>query len=470
MQPNGNKRSVLSRTGVALVTTGAIAAAGLMAVPAANATPFEDHVVINEVESNGDTRDWIELYNNSSSAITFTNAAVADNDNTHVVKFSGTIPAGGYFTVDTDNPATAGNFGLGNADSARLYAEGQTPSTASPLDSYSWTAHAATSYGRSPDGTGNFVTLTATSKNATNVYTSPGTNPNPDPWAGVVINEVESDGDTRDWVELFNHSGAPKNISGMIVSDDNNAQQVRVPNGTTLPRAGYYVIEVNNPATPGNFGLGGNDEVRLFAPGTVDIPQSVADGHMLDRVKWTTHAPTTYGLQRSVATDKGILRTTLAGSKGTANTFSTSTPPKLTSADVVINEVESNPQALPVPALAGDWVELANRTSQPLDVGGLVLSDSDDTHSGAIPAGTFIPANGYLAFRIDDDAPTGPTGNFGFGNVDSARLFNAGDNFVTDTPIDETSWTAHATNTWGRLPNATGTFQNTSAPTPNAAN
>lgn len=471
MQFIESKLGALSRTGVTLFTTGALAAAGLVAVPAANATPFTDHVVINEVESNGDSRDWIELYNKSGAPITFVNAAVADSDNTHVVTISGTIPAGGYYVVDTDDPTTSGNFGLGNADSARLYAEGVTPTTGSPVDSYSWTAHAATSYGRSPNGTGSFVTLNATSKGATNVFTSPGTNPDPAPWQKVVINEVESNGDTRDWVELYNTDDVDDvDISGMIVSDDNNGQQVEVPDNTVLPANGYVTIDVNDPATTGNFGLGGNDEVRLFAPGTVDISKAVADGWTIDRVKWSTHAPTTYGLQRSAPTDKGILRTTLASTKGTANTFSTTTPPVLTSAQVVINEVESNPQASPVPAVAGDWVELANKTNAPLDVGNLVLSDSDNTHTAAIPAGTFIPANGYLTFRLDDDAPTGPTGNFGLGNVDSARLFNQGADLATSTPIDQTSWTAHATTTWGRIADITGTFQNTSAPTPNAAN
>lgn len=463
MQSTENKRGVLSRAGVALATTGALVAAGLVAVPAANATPFEDHVVINEVESNGDSRDWIELYNNGSSAITFTDAAVADDDNSHVVKFSGTIPAGGHYVVETDNPTTPGNFGLGNADSARLYAEGQTPATASPIDSYSWTAHATTSYGRFPDGTGSFVTLTATSKGATNAFTSPGTNPDPAPWAGVVINEVESDGDTRDWVELYNTTTTPKNISGAIISDDDNGHQVTVPAGTTLAPFGYAVVNVNDPATTGNFGLGGNDEARLFAPGTVDL----ATATTIDRVKWYSHAPTTYGLDRSTPTQKGVLRTTSAGTKGTANTFGAPLP-ALTSAEVVINEVESSPQG--IPAFAGDWVELANKTNQPLNIEGLVLSDSDDTHSAIIPAGTVIPANGYLALRVDDDDAAGPTGNFGFGNVDAVRLFNAGANFATDTPIDQTSWTSHAANTWGRSPNMTGAFANTAAPTPNAAN
>ncbi|MDA0180379.1 lamin tail domain-containing protein [Solirubrobacter phytolaccae] len=451
------------RTGIALLTTGAFAA---VAVPAASAaTPFEDYVRINEVESNGSANDYIELYNNGPSSITFTNAAVADNDNSHVVTISGTIASGGFFTVDTDNASTPGNFGLGNADSARLYAEGQTPSTASPIDSYSWTAHASTSYGRYPDGTGSFVTLTATSKNAANAFTSPGSNPNPAPWAGVVINEVESNDPVSgayDWVELYNTNTSARNISGLIIADDNNGHQVTVPSGTTLPAAGRAVVEVDNPANTGFYGLGGNDEVRLFAPGSVDVSTATA----IDRVKWSTHAPTTYGLDRSSATVKGIFRTTSAATKGTTNTFGAPLP-VLTNAEVVINEVESDPQG--TPAFAGDWIELANKTGSALLIEGLALSDSDNTHTVTVEAGTVIPANGYKAIRVDDVA--GINGAFGLGGADSARLFNAGANIATDTPIDSTSWLSHATNTWGRYPtNKTGAFANTAGPTPDAAN
>ena len=74
---------------------------------------------------------------------------VKDNDDTHTYA----IPAG---TIARRRAATwlldeaAFGFGLGGADSARLFdADGATL-----VDSYTWTAHAATTYGRCPDGTG----------------------------------------------------------------------------------------------------------------------------------------------------------------------------------------------------------------------------------------------------------------------------------------------------------------------------
>ena len=55
------------------------------------------------------------------------------------------IAAGGYFTLEE----AAFGFGLGAMESARIY-----NSSGTLVDSQSWTAHAATTYGRCPNGSG----------------------------------------------------------------------------------------------------------------------------------------------------------------------------------------------------------------------------------------------------------------------------------------------------------------------------
>ena len=60
---------------------------------------------------------------------------------------------------------------------------------------------------------------------------------------------------------------------------------------------------------------------------------------------------------------------------------------------VVINEVMAWPQT------GADWIELYNTTNQPVNVGGWFLSDDvDDLMKYEIPAGTIIPAGGYVVF------------------------------------------------------------------------
>jgi hypothetical protein len=106
---------------------------------------------------------------------------VKDNDDTHSYKIPAgtTIAAGGYLVTEE-----AGfGFGLGAPDAARLYSPFNVP-----VDSYSWDTHAATTYGRCPNGSGTFVTTTASTKGAANscpgTGTGPGTGPTASAWPG----------------------------------------------------------------------------------------------------------------------------------------------------------------------------------------------------------------------------------------------------------------------------------------------
>lgn len=80
---------------------------------------------------------------------------------------------------------------------------------------------------------------------------------------------------------------------------------------------------------------------------------------------------------------------------------------------VVVNEVLSNSGTNP------DWIEIYNRTSNPINIGGWFLSDSaTDLAKYRIPVGTTIPGNGYLIFYEDT--------NFGSSSTDLNRLTGFG--------------------------------------------
>ncbi|MBL0938332.1 MAG: lamin tail domain-containing protein [Gemmatimonadaceae bacterium] len=117
---------------------------------------------VNEVESNGDTEDWVELYNTSSQAVNLSGYVFRDNDNTrgYTIPSGTTIPANGYLVL----AESAFGFGLGAADEARLFA----PGGVTLVDSYSWTTHASTTYGRCPNGTGAFATTTVSTRGTAN--------------------------------------------------------------------------------------------------------------------------------------------------------------------------------------------------------------------------------------------------------------------------------------------------------------
>jgi hypothetical protein len=120
-------------------------------------------VKINEVESSGGMPgDWVELYNPGTANIDISGWIVRDNDDSHtyVIPAGATMAPGGYLLVEE---ADLG-FGLGAADSVRLYDD----TGIALADVYSWTAHATTTYGRCPNGTGGFVTTSNSTKGAAN--------------------------------------------------------------------------------------------------------------------------------------------------------------------------------------------------------------------------------------------------------------------------------------------------------------
>jgi hypothetical protein len=111
---------------------------------------------------------------------------------------------------------------------------------------------------------------------------------------------------------------------------------------------------------------------------------------------------------------------------------------------ITINEVESSG------GVPGDWAELFNAGSGPVDLSGWVFRDNDDAHNYAIPSGTVIAAGGYFVLEEADFG-------FGLGAPDAARIYLPGGT----TLVDSFSWTTHATTTYGRCPNGTGDFTTT---------
>src|SRR5690606_17952618 len=110
------------------------------------------------------------------------------------------------------------------------------------------------SFGRYPDGTGSFVLMKET-KGSTNEWYQP----------QIVINEVESNDDVTDWVEIYNVGTTPVDLSGWYVYDDDPvghaADITPVVDGTILHPGEFYVFDQNSHFT---FGLGKADQATVF--------------------------------------------------------------------------------------------------------------------------------------------------------------------------------------------------------------
>jgi hypothetical protein len=281
-----------SITAVAAGTAQIIATVGTLTGQATVTVAAPAGIKINEVESNGGTPgDWVELYNPTTATVDMSGWILKDNDDTHTYAFpaSTTIAAGGYFVAEEANFV----FGLGAPDAARLYNQ-----FGAPVDSYSWTTHASTTYARCPNGTGDFTTATSSTKGAAN-----------DCSVAVRINEVESNGGTPgDWIELYNPSASAIDLSGYILKDNDDTHNYALPAGTSIAAGGFYVAEEAQFV----FGLGAPDAARLFSP----------SGTLIDSYSWDTHATTTYG---RCPDGTGAFGTTAASTKGAANSCTSST-------------------------------------------------------------------------------------------------------------------------------------------------
>lgn len=397
----------------------------------ANACVTPDSAVrINELSSNNP--DFVELVNTGTGPVDLSGWMLKDNSDSNSYTFpAGSSIAGGEHRV-LNGDGVDFAFGLGGGDAVRLYSDADLTT---PLDSYTYAAHppAGKSYGRCPDATGRFEVTAAVTTGAVNQCAVPAGAEN------VKINEVQST--PADLVELTNVGEAPVDISGYVLKDNDDTHAFTIPAGTSLAAHGYVVLDVDTTA---GFGLGKGDSVRLYPPNqaaVLDATTYPADTHAAN---WG-RCPDGIG-------EFGAVADTL----GAANCGEGPSGPP----DVVINEVESNGDQV------ADWVELKNRTASPVNVSGWKIVDGDPSHTATpvvVPAETTIPAGGHYAIYTEISQSPG----FGLGVGDSATLF------LPDgtTQVDTTTWGAHPATTWGRCPDGTGDFRETTASTrglPNA--
>lgn len=202
--------------------TAALAASSMVAAAPAFAQADDPKgVVINEVESSGDpVGDWVEIANrDTEESVDISGWSILDGDDTHdrIVFPEGTeIESGGYFSVHTDN--TDDGFGLGDPDSVRLFdAAGEL------VDETSWESHAATTWGRVPDMTGDFAVTGAATKDGINQADGEedDTETKPFPGGEFEIKDQDLGGDFAD-----------EDMSGVDFDSEGNAYVVNNGTGT----------------------------------------------------------------------------------------------------------------------------------------------------------------------------------------------------------------------------------------------
>ncbi|HKX61027.1 MAG TPA: lamin tail domain-containing protein, partial [Verrucomicrobiae bacterium] len=199
-----------------------------------------------------------------------------------------------------------------------------------------------------------------------------------DPLRGVVINEflAHTDDPDLDYIELYNHSTSPLDVSGCFLSDARNTNKFTIPPGVIIPPRGFVVFNQNQLG----FSLSSGGENIYF--------RNAANTRVLDAVRFEAQANgVASGRYPDGAPNISLL---------SARTPGTTNAPLLVH-PVVINEIMYNPISR-----NGDdeYIELYNLSPTSVSLAGWRLQGGA---SFTFPPNASIPANGYLviAHRAD---------------------------------------------------------------------
>jgi len=345
-------------------------------------------VVLNEIvgraatEAEGPAADWIEVLNPGPEPVDLTGMALSDDllQPQRWVFPTGTfLPPGERLVVvcNPDLPPSATNTGFGLAAAGgAVYLFDRPDNGGAALDALFYGAQAAGfSLARIPDGTGDW-TLGLPTAGTPNVPAALGSP------TLLRINEWMADpAEGDDWIELYNPSGQPVELSGLSLSDD-PADRLKspFPDRSYIGPGDYWVVQADGRAT----GTADHARFRLDAQGGW-IGLYLPTGQQLDGVS--------YGPQ-----NRGVSEGRLPDGADTVAAFpstpSPGAPNYIPLPSIVINEVLTHTD----PPLE-DAIELYNPSATIVDISGWFLSDDSlRPWKYRIPSGTFVPPGGFAVF------------------------------------------------------------------------
>jgi len=395
-------------------------------------------------DNTGDFPDWVEIENTSSHAVDIGGYGLSD-DLLTAAKWTfpaGTkVPANGFIIVycsgDTERGPMHTPFKLSADEDLILSTEagaviddvalhGVTSGyTLSLVNGAFVEMLPSPGYPNTEEGSQLFMqTLTATAGES----------------IGVTINEfmasnastlVGPDGTYCDWIELYNATGTDIDLSGYGISDS-PAQPLKytLPQGTRIPAYGTLLLyctgrESSDPAKieiP--FGLAAYEEAVVF---------STPAGKILDSVEYSRQQ-TDQSMARNVD-GTGSWQMTTMPTPGHMNTASGAAAYRATlsygQGELMISELMNGNKSylLQPDGTYPDWIEIYNRSAQPVDLTGYALSNNAKNPAKWVFPSITLGAGQYLTVLATGNNQTDPLAtletNFGIsGAGETVFLFS----------------------------------------------
>lgn len=374
---------------------------------------------VNEIMSApaGDDVDFIELYNDEDRDVDISGFILQDDkgEAEQFVVPSGTvIPSKGFLVYEQVSPGEGDSFTFGLSSKGDkvvfLEADGKL---IDKVETPSFGSDKGSAYARIGDGGAQWQVVSQPTKGASNVAEAT------IPLLGnLVINEVytfsdQSSVDDLDYIELYNKSNQTLDLSGLRLWESGGREEAwTFPQGKTIAPQGLLVIECdkegfhNDAANFPAWGLSkGPDEYIVIATADMIVIDSVACPSLKQHES--------YGRRSNGAGEWQIFAqyTRNADNEGAARQLVSN------SIGLFINEVFANNQD----AKTQDWddtrdfVELYNDSDKTIDLSGFSMNDDalNPDKKYTFPAGTSIPAKGFLTFEVFKKNLNGPV--FGLG-------------------------------------------------------
>ena len=417
----------------------------------ANAAQQRSTVIISEILASnkqavrdpmGTYSDYIELENIGTEAANISGYGLSDNETDVWAIPDGTIlQPGEYYVIWCSGQETGlsnvTNFALSKSDVLRFIdGSGGLITTVSLADTYSGLAYC-------------YDTATGTWQN---MAPSPGF-PNTeagvaayektkmiDPEIGTLETVASSavrisefmasnssahlcpDGTYCDWIELYNNSASPVDLTGYGLSDDITKPKKFMFDGITIDAYSYLVVYSTTVPVDGyiciDFGLSSRGETLILTSPEDKIIDMIEFGAQTKNWSMARSFPNGQFDPSSDFTPTDRITPGYPNTESGFALFDKEENGEMGVHDIMFNEVlvngyyirwdysKSTKSERPFDADLGSWIEVYNKADHPVDLSGYSLSDDfTDPVKWVFPNGTSIAAKGYLAVQLNGSLP-----------------------------------------------------------------